>query len=275
MTPPDVFSSRGVLNRSVARKLQRSKGIALFLDFDGTLAPIQKSPSRALLPPQVKTLLRTLLLRPGLTLAIATGRSHSDISEKVGLRGPVFISNHGFRISAGRHRWVHPAAIAALPLMRAVTRRLTPSLGSIRGTLLENKGYTISVHFRNAPRKAHRRIAMAVRRIVSPYRQQLKTTRGKKVIEVRPNVEWDKGRAVSQVLNRLGPAHSVLTVYIGDDQTDEDAFRILPRTAMAIVVGRRKTTAATLRLRNTAEVARFLATIAAFPIPPDAQHRDL
>ncbi len=141
----------------------------------------------------------------------------------------------------------------------------------LRGTLVENKGYTISVHYRNVPANAHRRVVEAVLQYVRTSGEPLRTTRGKKVIEVRPNVDWDKGHAVSRVLRAVDHAHRSLIMYIGDDRTDEDAFRILPRSAMTIIVGKKKNTSARFRLRSPTEVAQLLAVISALPYRGRAQ----
>ena len=261
MTAHPLFPRRHVLDRAIARSIRDGTRIALFLDFDGTLTPIRESPSLVHVDPRMEQLLRRLLRRKDIALAIATGRSEVDLRRTLHVGGIPLISNHGFRFSSGKSQWVHPAAERYKALMRTVAGKLTHALALIHEALIENKGYTLTVNFRSVPAKSVPTVRLAVAEAVENHRDTLRITRGKKVLEVRPNVAWGKGHAVLRHLRSVNRSHTALVVYIGDDQTDEDAFRLLPAPAITGVVGRQRKTAARYWLRSTAEVEEFLRRI--------------
>jgi len=261
MTPQPLFGPRKTLNPSVKKKLRGCSHVILFLDFDGTLAPIRRTPSLATLSPRMKSLLDQLSARPDVTLALVTGRSRQDILTRVHIDTLLVMANHGFEIAGGRSEWIHPVANAIRPLLAKVDRTLTIALKPVRNILIENKRYTLSVHFRNVPGWMTPLVKNTVEGVVRPYAKLLKTAPGKKVIEVRPNVDWSKGHAVIRVLETLRPSRSVLVVYIGDDLTDEDAFRMLPRSAIKVLVGTRRASAASYSVRDPRDVARFLDAV--------------
>jgi trehalose 6-phosphate phosphatase len=120
---------------------------------------------------------------------------------------------------------IHPEAAAARPLLERAAARIRTGLAEVPGAFLEDKGLTLSVHFRQAPDRADE-----VRRVVDDAvagEAGLRTTAGKMVLEVRPRVEWDKGRAVLFLLEQMRPPAGAPVLYLGDDATDEDAFRAL------------------------------------------------
>jgi trehalose 6-phosphate phosphatase len=259
--PPALFDRHGILRGTVRRKLCSSRRIILALDFDGTLAPIRSTPARAILPPATRTLLRKLSAIPSITVALVTGRSYSDIKRKAGLPNILLISNHGFQISSGGVHWVHPSAGRAIPLLRRLTPQLGRALRPVRNALIENKKLTLSVHYRNVRKSERGLVKSTVGRLVDAYKDVLSLTYGKKVLEIRPRTPWNKGRAVIRQLKSMGPAGSRCVVYIGDDKTDEDAFRLLRPQAVTIRVGSARKTQAAFRVSNPSQVRRFLEIV--------------
>jgi trehalose-phosphatase len=241
--------------------LARCKSIILFLDFDGTLAPIRKTPSLARLPFETRALLRRLSNRPNIIVGLVTGRSEADIIKKVRIRNVIWIANHGFEISMGRSHWVHRAAKEARPVLGEIARKLRRGLSAVQGVLIENKRYTLTVHYRNVRKQSVSLVKEITRHLLRPYEAQFRITTGKKVFEVRPNAPWNKGHAVEHVLECLRPDKTSLLVYIGDDRTDEDAFKRLHARALTVMVGRKIESAARYRVRNPRAAKEFLKII--------------
>ncbi len=205
---------------------RRSGRLVLLLDFDGTLAPIVDRPELAAIPGRTRAALDRLLAAPGVQAAVVSGRGMADARERAGIPGIAYAGNHGMEIEGPGLRRVHPEALGARPELEAVASAMVPALAEVPGAFLEDKGLTLSVHYRLAPSHEGERVRETVRAAVAG-RPGLRLTEGKMVLEVRPRVEWDKGRAVLFLLDHLRPPESAPVLYLGDDATDEDAFRAL------------------------------------------------
>lgn len=239
---------------------------ALFLDYDGTLSPIAPRPELAILPEATRDVLRRLAAR--FPLAILSGRSREDVASLVGLPGLVYAGSHGFDIAGP------PPAEGAPPLRLEVgegyperiaeaAERLRRDLHSVAGVLVEAKRFAVAVHFRLADAGERPRIERAVDAIVKGV-PGLRKAHGKMVFELRPDLEWDKGRALLWLLGILGlDRPEVLPVYLGDDLTDEDAFRALAGRGLGVLVAEEPgETAAGYTLRDADEVREFLERVA-------------
>ena len=173
----------------------------LLLDFDGTLAPIVDRPELAAMPDRTRRALERLMAIEGVTVAVVSGRGLADVRERAAIPGIAYAGNHGMEIEgAGLHR-IHPQAAAARPELEAVAAVIEPALEGIDGAFLEDKGLTLSIHYRLAPDHAEE-----VREIVleaAGGRPGLEVSEGKMVMEVRPRVEWHKGRAVLFLLEQM------------------------------------------------------------------------
>lgn len=246
------------------------------LDFDGTLSPIVERPEDAVLHDDVSAPLRRLTERPDTVVAIVSGRGLADARERVGLDGLYYAGNHGFEIEGPGVDRVHPAAEAARPKLDACVVALTDALADEPGTEIEDKRWTLSVHYRRAEREsAGARVRAAMDHCRRPG---LKVTEGKKVFEVRPDVAWDKGRAVAFLLEvltgddgdapagalRIPGAPRLPAIFIGDDTTDEDAFAVVRDLGGGIVVGDSPPadTRAVAWLRDPSEVAELIRRLA-------------
>ncbi|MFA5164940.1 MAG: trehalose-phosphatase [Candidatus Omnitrophota bacterium] len=236
----------------------------LFLDYDGTLVPIADTPGKAVIPKSTKGLLRRLALDSGCRLAVISGRSLKDIKKMVGVKGIVYSGNHGLEVSGPgiKSRSFVPAGFRKL--VKKIARDLRRGLAGIDGVVLEDKGYTLSVHYRMAGRKDIPRIRKAFREATARYiaGRKIKTGTGKMVLEIKPPVDWDKGKLVTWLLARYRPSaggkEPVLPVYIGDDTTDEDAFAALDKNGITVFVGRPGKTKAAYFLKDYKEVVRFI-----------------
>ena len=261
MIPLYLFNRSRTLRRSVQKRLRLCRRPILLMDFDGTLAPIRKTPAEAHLPERAKELLRLLADQPHIILGIVTGRSLPDIRRKVGRNGMLLVANHGFEIFAHGIRWVHPWAERVRPHLNRLARLLRRHLRVIPGALVENKRYTLGIHYRAVQGKDARKVRGLVLDLLVPFRKDFRITEGKKVIEVRPNVAWSKGTAVQRVLTLLKHKGRECVIYIGDDTTDEDAFEALRETGITVVVGKKKTSSAVYWVRNPGEVLEFLSIL--------------
>ncbi|PWZ14563.1 putative trehalose-phosphate phosphatase 7 [Zea mays] len=151
-----------------------------------------------------------------------------------------------------------------LPMIEEVHERLVQTTRCIPGAKVENNRFCVSVHFRRVDEKMWGELSESVRGVLRGY-PRLRLTHGRMVLEVRPTIKWDKGKALEFLLESLGFADcsSVLPVYIGDDRTDEDAFKVLRRRGqdqgVGILVSKHpKETSASYSLQGPAEVMEFL-----------------
>lgn len=251
-----------MLRRRLMEAVRRRRGLVLLSDFDGTLAPIAAYPAAVRLPPRVRRLLAHLSRHPHIRLGIVSGRSLRDVKKVVGIAGAAYAGCHGLEVAWRGVRFRHPRAMASVPLLRRAAGELRRGTRRVRGVLVEWKGLTVSLHFRLADPRAVPALRFLVRRVAS-REAGLEILPGKKVLELRPRVAWGKGEAVRLLRNllakSLGPRP--LTIYVGDDRTDEEAFRALQGRALCVAVGRRRTRAP-FRLSGPAAVERLLGWLA-------------
>lgn len=253
----------------VAAAVESAAHVLLFLDFDGTLAPIVERPGLARVPPATLATLERLARRPDCTIGVISGRALCDVKEVVGLDGVVYAGNHGLEISGGGLRFDETTAARHRRDTASVVGTLSGRLAHIPGVLVEGKGLTASVHYRRVRLWDRAEVEQVVRRTVPGDHPNLVVTPGKMVWEVRPRVGWNKGSAVRWVRERLGLPRA-LTFYIGDDRTDEDAFAEVGPFVTARV-GPPQPTLAGYHVGGTEEVAEFLLwllRVLRFPGPP-------
>jgi trehalose 6-phosphate phosphatase len=239
---------------------------ALFLDYDGTLTPIVARPELATLPEPTRQVLRHLAGR--WPIAVLSGRGREDVAAKVGLDALVYAGSHGFDIAGP------PLPEGGPPLHREVgdgvpeqieraAHRLQDDLAGLPGVLVEPKRYAVAVHYRLAHDAGLPRIEQAVDDAVAAL-PGLRKTHGKKVFELRPDLDWDKGKALLWLFETLHLGHSdAVPIYLGDDVTDEDAFAAIAGRGIPILVtAEPRPTAAAYTLRDPDEVREFLTRLA-------------
>jgi trehalose-phosphatase len=234
------------------------RSLAIFLDYDGTLTPIVSHPEKAFLSDSTRQTLRTLATRA--PVAILSGRELADVRKRVGIDGIVYAGSHGFDI-AGSRGLRRQEATKFLPALDAAEKELREKLAGIAGALIERKRFSIAAHYRNVNESDFPELERAVSEVAVRHRE-LRTMEGKKVYELLPNMDWDKGKAVLWLLEDLG-LERPNPIYIGDDRTDEDAFRALEQHGVGILVSEEpRATAASYSLKDPAEVERFLRELA-------------
>ncbi|MFH1826742.1 MAG: trehalose-phosphatase [bacterium] len=234
--------------------------LIFFLDYDGTLTPIVDKPSLAVLSKSRRKTLRQLAKTPQVLLAIVSGRELADVKKLVGIPNLIYAGNHGFEIKGPRINTTLPQAKKTIPVMKKIKKALMQELRAIKGVIVEDKTLTLSIHYRLAKEKDEAMIKKIVRQATKSSKK-VKVTFGKKVIEIRPNFKWDKGAAVLWLLKKLGQGRKVVPVYIGDDQTDEDAFRALKNKGITVRVGRAEKTLARHRVKDVNEVYKFIQSM--------------
>lgn len=243
---------------------------AVFLDYDGTLTPIVDRPEDAVISDSMRDAVRGLTERA--TVCVVSGRDRPLVTRWMGIDGLVVAGSHGFDIGdhqAGTVR--HDAAVGFEGLLSAVTDRLRSDVKQVDGAVVEPKRFSVAVHYRLVV--AHQRpfVKATVDTLLADYPDQLKVTPGKMVYEIQPNVDWDKGKAVQYLRHALHvDGDQFVSLYLGDDITDEDAFRTLQgKAGIGVVVvdvgdpeqaGR--TTAADFVLGSIEEVQQFLNELA-------------
>jgi trehalose-phosphatase len=233
----------------------------LFLDFDGTLVPIRDNPKDCRLSDVVRHLLETLTTSKKVSIALLSGRSLSDIKQRVQIEGCYYGGCHGLEISGPRIRYIHPGARSAMPLIGAIRKNLEERIGRVEGVLLENKGLTLAVHYRMASKEGSGLVKKEFGEVMSENNASglVAVMRGKKVFEVVPKVTWDKGKAALFILQRLRKSYT--PIYAGDDLTDERAFNALNQSGVTVRVGKSKRTEARYYLKGQWEISKFLGYI--------------
>ena len=255
---------------AILGKLGVARRILLLSDYDGTLTPIVERPELAAMSDRVRQLLETLAREKRFSVGIVSGRALSDLKSRVGIAGLVYAGNHGLEIEGQGFSFVSPLAAELRPVLRVIHFVLSRSLSSVKGVLVEDKGLSLSVHYRMVdPDRAHD-VEEIVRKAVGPAQAigKARLTSGKRVHEIRPAVDWNKGKAVKLLMRRYGRGgrrSGLVPLYLGDDVTDEDAFKAIEAygCGVSVFVGRpNRESAARYYLASPEEVSRFLELLA-------------
>lgn len=238
----------------------------MFLDYDGTLAPIVDRPEDAVLSAGMRAAVRALAAR--CRVCVVTGRDRREMDELLAMPDLVIAASHGLDVdgvAAGR-------GAVPVELLAAVTSRLRAATAAVPGAVVEPKSASVAVHYRAVAERDRPAVRAAVDAVLAAHAGWFRLMPGKMVFELRPAVDRDKGQAVLHLLRALGlDGDDVTPVYLGDDVTDEDAFTALAAGAVRVVVGRPgdperalATTAADYLLTDTTEVEQFLGLLEAW-----------
>lgn len=225
-------------NHPWLRTLQKKtkKPFVLFLDFDGTLVPIAPRPELALLDSTTRSLLKSL--SPWVPIVLISGRSRKELKSRIRLNNITYVGNHGLEISHRHFKRRMKGETQWKRFLQDLYLRLQQGLRNIPGVWVEDKGITLSIHYRLAKKKEQRKARTILDDSLKRYIDQgrIHLSGGKAVWEVRPPIEWNKGKAVLWILRQKG-FQKRWPLYIGDDQTDQDAMRLIRGGGTGIAVG--------------------------------------
>lgn len=245
----------------IIRKLLGKRPV-IFLDYDGTLTPIVDRPEDALLADSVRQTLRELAEH--CIVAVISGRDLPDVRKLVDLENIYYAGSHGFDIAGPEGKRIeHQLGKDFLPVLDRAEKSLKDLLGDkISGVQVERKKFSIAIHYRRVKEDRVAEVEKAVDRVKKEH-AGLRQSSGKKIFELQPDIDWNKGKAILYLLEQLQMDDSgVLPIYVGDDTTDEDAFKVLGDRGLGFSVQRgKKATAARYLLRNPAEVEQFLRAL--------------
>ncbi len=231
----------------------------MFLDYDGTLSPIVSDPSAATLVDGAAEALE--LVAAVCPVAVLSGRDLADIRTRVGTPGLWYAGSLGFELTGPDHSYhQNEAAATFVPVLERAAAELRDSLAQIPGVRVEHKRFAVAVHYREVAPEHVAQIVATTHAL--GQRAGLRVTNGRMLVELRPDIDWDKGTTLAWMRDRIDAAGSLLPIYIGDDLTDEDAFDAIQFDGIGIVVrhdedGDRKT-AAHFTLQSPDQVREFL-----------------
>jgi trehalose-phosphatase len=241
----------------IAFRIAQAPHLILFLDFDGTLAAIAQEPAMAGLSPHMERVLRSLAGQPQVSVAVISGRERADLQNRIRIPGLIYAGNHGLEINGDGFIFVEPTAAACSGAIKEVVADLGRRLHDISGALVEDKGLTVSVHYRLVADDKLDELRRTVHTVLAASHHPFQLTAGDKVYEIRPRVYWSKGTAAEWIRQQLDKPDD-LAIYVGDDSTDEDAFAALADGITVKVGAGAGETAAHYLLQDPAEVRKFL-----------------
>ncbi|SDZ48697.1 trehalose 6-phosphatase [Saccharopolyspora shandongensis] len=213
----------------------QGRRIVLLLDFDGTLAPIRNDPTKVAMPLKARQVLQQLVRT--CPVAILSGRDLQDVRLRVRIDGLWYAGSHGFELAGpGDEPITQEAGDSALPDLDDAERLLSSELEPVPGARVDRKRFALAVHYRNVRPDDVDHVISTVDRIGDSF-PALRTTHGRRVVELLPDIDWNKGRALRWLLDRMGfSGADVVPVFAGDDYTDEDALREIHDDGIGIVV---------------------------------------
>jgi trehalose-phosphatase len=261
--PHALEDASGLRERMAGRRM------AVFLDYDGTLTPIVDRPQDAIISDEMREVVRALAHR--CTVCVVSGRDRPAVQQLMGVDDLIVAGGHGFDIWSPEGGAIErEEGAGSADLLRRVTHTLRDEVATVEGALVEPKKSSVAVHYRLVDERDRPRISELVERVLVAHPEEVKVTPGKMVYEIQPKLEWDKGKAVMYLLRALElDRDDVLPLYVGDDITDEDAFRALTGRGIGVLVadpvdpqlaGRR--TAAEFIVRDSEEVKHLLDGLA-------------
>ncbi|MGN5240242.1 trehalose-phosphatase [Rhodococcus sp. SJ-3] len=252
---------------ALSRRLGTRKP-AVFLDYDGVLTPIVDRPEDAVLSTTMRSTVRALADR--CPVCIVTGRDRAVVQQLMGIDDLTVAGSHGFDIWKPGQGAISPDSLGDFTeLVADTTASLRERLADTDGVSLEPKRASVAVHYRNAGPQARRHTHDVVHALLEELPDRLELIPGKMVYELRPAVDWNKGKAVLHLIDVLGlDSDDIIPIYLGDDITDEDAFTAVRGTGIGILVGspddpemQDRVTAAEFGLASVDDVARFLSEL--------------
>ena len=257
-TKPMVFSE----STDIFDRLSKKEPV-FFLDYDGTLTPIVSRPEDAVLSDGMRDTLSEL--SELFSVSVVTGRDLEDVRNFIRLDNIIYSGSHGY-ITRGPDglEMEHEKSGEIMELMDKVEKDLHDLIeGKAEGVTIDRKRYAIAVHYRNASENEVPYVFKVVDKMLEKH-SGLKTGEGKMLVEIKPDIDWHKGKAVMWIYKKLGFSEQsgIIPVFIGDDVTDEDAFRVLKGRGIGILVENHgQDTLADYSLKNVFQVQEFFSKL--------------
>lgn len=245
----------------ITTQLTNSSPKVLMLDFDGTLAPIVKSPEKAHMSLKTGNLLQKLCQKPNLYLAVISGRKLEDIKKKVRLPDIIYGGNHGLEGEIFGKKYSFPIPNRVLKTIEQIKTQLNKIVVQFSGVFVEDKELVLAFHYRSAKKEQIPTIKSLLKETLKPYVKKglISVVSGKMAIDIKPKVECNKGTFVKLIIDKVQTQTKKppTAIFIGDDTTDEDIFRKLER-GITVKVGKSKQSKAKYRLKDIVDVFKFL-----------------
>jgi trehalose 6-phosphate phosphatase len=227
----------------------------LFLDFDGTLSPIVEDHNDAEISDEMRDLVEELAKE--YPVAVVSGRGLADVKKRVALSKLFYAGSHGFEISGpGGFSRDHEEAVKVIPVFNEIEPSLKEKLKHIAGVDFERKKFTLAIHYRQVKTEQEQEVHNVVAGVLKDH-PQIFAAGGKKVIEIKPAIDWHKGKAVEFLKKELSKRKDPFSVYVGDDLTDEDAFQFVGNGLGILVGDHGRDSYADYRLEDLEQVKQF------------------
>ena len=243
----------------------RDAHLLLLFDFDGTLVEFQPDPTAVWLPGDRRELVERLVARPRTSVAVVSGRRLEDVRARTRLTADLYFAGlHGLEIAGQGEHFVHPAVASSAALVHAIADALRPHVAEVPGVFIEDKGFSIAMHYREADPASHPTVIACFDEAAAPALSdgRLRVMRGAFVLELLPDIDWNKGHAARWIIDRTRDrVGRVLPVYFGDDVTDEDALRTVSDDGIGVAASDR-VTGAHYRVDGPREVEQILRGLA-------------
>lgn len=221
---------------AIASAAAAGRPLVVISDFDGTLVPMASDRRAPELPSSARENLTTLATAHGGRLVVVSGRGVDDLQRRVGVDGAFYAACHGLTVIGPRLTFVHAAAEASRERLRWIASNLRRA--AIDGVDVEMKDLAVAVHYRHVSARQLPRVDEVLRATLAPHLSDVSVMPGWRAIEVVPLTRWSKTACVRWLRTRVAPP-GALSVYLGDDYTDEPVFRALAGRAFTVKVGPR------------------------------------
>jgi len=248
-----------------SRSIKEAPHVLFLSDFDGTIAVGAGRPEEPALSADIRQKFQALAEKQKISTGVISGRSLAELKSLVAIKDIYYSGNHGLEIEGLGLNYVHPQAEASRSMMQKLGAHLEEALKDIHGVIIQEKGFSISVHYRMARPEDEDAVTGAVKRVTAPQsvKGELSVYPMKKIWEIRPPVDWHKGSAVEFISCRIKSElrlSRLMTIYLGDDTTDEDAFKTLGRPDgwSIFIGGNNSASSAVYYLYSVAEVEELL-----------------
>lgn len=248
----------------IEKRIQRAKRVFYLFDFDGTLAPIQQHPDQAFMSREVRSLLKKIAQNKNTRLGFVSGRSLKNLKNLVKMKSVFYAGNHGLEAEGLGKKFIFKMTLQQTKMIALLSRDIHRVFKDFSGVVIQDKKYTLSIHYRMVALKQRKIVEKMVRRLLQPWikQKQIILKKGKMVFEIYPMIQWDKGSIVLWFLKKEKiDFNKDLVFYVGDDKTDEDAFAVLDNQ-ITIRVGKKASSKAKFYFNNITEVFSFLERIA-------------